>query len=121
MDADDPRTIYAWGRDGAGFRSTNGGLEWSPYVSPWPSGAVVLFAVDRFRPSSIVAVVDGSQVYFSDNGGGTWLKVLEKGFPLEARSVHWNSASGLLFVGTLERGAFRLPLRHLIAEGRSRR
>jgi len=121
MGADDPRTVYAWGRDGAGFRSTNGGLEWATYEPPWPAGARIQIAVDRFRPSSMVAVVNGSQVYLSDNGGGSWLRVLEKGFPLEVRSVHWNSTSGVLLVGTQERGAFRLPLRHLIGEEGARR
>ena len=118
IETDNPRTVYAWGRDGSGFRSTNGGLEWSSYPSPWPSGALVTFAVDRFRPSSIVAVVDGSQVYASETGGGSWLKVLERGFPLDVLSVHWSSSTGILMVGTRERGVFQLPLRHLIAKER---
>jgi len=121
IDDEDPQTVYAWGRDARGFRSLNGGLEWSSYTVPWGQGSQVRYAVDRFRPSSILAVVNGSQVYYSDTGGGSWLKVLEKGFPVEVRSLHWNATSGVLMLGTVGRGVFRLSLGNLAEKGHAPR
>jgi photosystem II stability/assembly factor-like uncharacterized protein len=116
LDADDPMTSYAWNPNGLCFRSTNGGLEWSNYTPPWPTGGRLHIASDRFTPSSTVAVVDGSHVYFSPNGGGTWKQLLEKGLSLDVLSVHWNANSGILYVGTRDQGVFLLPLKQLIAE-----
>ncbi len=65
---------------------------------------------------ALVAVVAGARVYFSPNGGGTWKLLLDKGFPLDVLSVHWNANSGILYVGTGGQGVFRLPLKHIIAE-----
>ena len=116
LDADDSETSYAWTADGSCFRSTNNGLEWSNYTPPWKVGGSVHIVSDRYAPSSTVAVVEGSQVYFSPNGGGTWKRVLDRGFPLDVLAVHWNANSGVLYVGTRDQGVFRLPLKHLIEE-----
>ncbi|MGB5875568.1 MAG: YCF48-related protein [Bacteroidota bacterium] len=116
LDAEDPKTSYAWTTDGSCFRSTNSGLEWSNYTPPWQRGERVQIVFDRYAPSSTVAVVEGSRVYFSPNGGGTWVHLLDKGFPLDVLAVHWNASSGILYVGTREQGVFRLPLKHIIAE-----
>jgi photosystem II stability/assembly factor-like uncharacterized protein len=116
LDGDDPTTSYAWDTKGLCFRSTNSGLEWSNYTPPWQEGERVHIVSDRYAPSSTVAVVDGSRVFFSPNGGGTWKQLLDGGLPLDVLSVHWNANSGILYVGTREQGVFRLPLKHLIAE-----
>jgi photosystem II stability/assembly factor-like uncharacterized protein len=113
LDDEDPQICYAWTTDGRCFRSVNRGLEWNRYATPWPSGSHVLVAADRATPSSVVALVDGCDVYYSLSGGGTWIPLLLRGPQLRALSVHWNRETASLHVGTSDRGVLRLGLAEL--------
>ena len=75
LDDSDPDTYYAYMPDGDCYRSLNKGLEWNRYSPPWKRGESVLLSADPRVPSSIVALVDNRQVYYSPSGGGTWFRV----------------------------------------------
>ncbi len=97
LDDQDPSIAYAWTPEGESFRSTNAGLEWNRYAPPWNPGDSVVLAVDRFMPSSAVAMVKNRQLYTP----GT---AVESGLP--SRSGHSRGGHGIV-VEPEERGPFR--------------
>ncbi|MCZ6775702.1 MAG: hypothetical protein O7D34_04495 [Ignavibacteria bacterium] len=109
-DDKDQKTYYAWTADGDGFRSTNSGLEWNRYSPPWKVGDKVHIAFDRYQPSDVVAIVNGIQVYYSQNGGATWMEIPTTKLRGEVRALHWSSNSSTLYAGLKGAGVYRLSL-----------
>jgi photosystem II stability/assembly factor-like uncharacterized protein len=107
---------FAWTPGGDCFRSTNKGLEWTRYLPPWNTGVRLLIAFDRLQPRSVVALVDGRDLYYSGTGGSSWVRVLENGPQQDVLSMHWNVRSGILYVGTRERGVSFFNLGPVIGE-----
>jgi len=70
LDDKDPDVYYAYTVDHSCYRSLNKGLEWNRYAPPWRTGDTVRLACDRFQPSSILALVNERQIYYSPSGGG---------------------------------------------------
>jgi photosystem II stability/assembly factor-like uncharacterized protein len=116
IDDQEASTYFAWSPDGECFRSTNSGLEWSRYTPPWAPGSSLTVAFDRLQPSSVVAIVNGEELYYSPSGGTSWFRLLEKGTRVDILSAHWNKRSGVLYVGTREKGVYRIILGPLIKD-----
>jgi photosystem II stability/assembly factor-like uncharacterized protein len=110
----DQKTYYAWTADGDGFRSTNSGLEWNRYSPPWRIGDRVNIAFDRYQPSDAVAIVNGIQVYYSQNEGATWMEISTTKLRGDVRALHWSSSSATLYAGLKGAGVYRLSLRDTI-------
>ncbi len=108
--------FFAWTPGGDCFRSTNRGLEWSRFLPPWNTGARLLIAADRLQPGSVVALVNGRDLYYSGTGGSSWVRVLENGPRQDVLSMHWNARSGILYAGTRETGVWFFNLGPLIGE-----
>jgi photosystem II stability/assembly factor-like uncharacterized protein len=116
LDPDNARITYAWTPDGAVFRSFNSGLEWNRYSSPWPDSVRLHVAADRYRPSSAVALVNGTDIYYTATGGGTWRFLQTVSGRLNISALHWNAASGILYAATHDKGVYRMPLGSSIME-----
>jgi hypothetical protein len=116
LDDQDGLTYFAWSPRGACFRSTNSGLEWTRYSPPWNVGGDVHVAFDKQDPSSVVAIVDGVDLYYSPSGGASWFRLVEKGQRFDVLSANWNARSGLLHIGTRENGVYRILLGPAIKE-----
>lgn len=110
LDDKDPDCFYAYLPNGDCYRSLNKGLEWNRYAPPWKPSDVVRIAVDRFQPSSVIALVNNRQAYFSQSGGGTWFRLLEAEIHAEIVSLHWNARSMMLYAGTRDGEVYRLSL-----------
>jgi hypothetical protein len=109
-------TYFAWTPNGDCYRSTNKGLEWSRYAPPWSPGDRLLIAADRLRPASVVALVNGQDIYYSATGGTAWVRILEHGPRHDVLSMHWNARSGKLYIGTLDKGVYIFNLGPSIRE-----
>ncbi len=116
IDDSETSAYFAWAPNGDCYRSTNKGLEWSKYAPPWNVGDRLLIAADRLRPSSVVALVNGRDLYYSATGGAAWVRILENGPRQDVLSMHWNFRSGLLYVGTLDKGVSFFNLGPLVRE-----
>ncbi len=116
LDDQEQQTYFAWTAKGDCFRSTNRGLEWNRYAPPWRVGDDLLIAYDRLQPSSVVALVNGEDVYYSPTGGTSWFRVLQKGVRHDAACLFWNAKSMMLYVGTRDKGVSRLSLGPSIRE-----
>jgi photosystem II stability/assembly factor-like uncharacterized protein len=116
LDSHDPAVVYAWTSTGGGYRSLDAGLEWNAYTPPWRQHDTVLIAFDRFTPSSVVALVNAREVYYSSTGGGTWFLLPAVRLRAEPISLWWNAPSRMLFVGTKGKGVLRLPLGESVKE-----
>jgi photosystem II stability/assembly factor-like uncharacterized protein len=116
IDDSEGLTYFAWTPSGDCYRSTNKGLEWSKYAPPWNPGDRLLIAADRLRPASVVALVNGRDIYYSATGGTAWVRVLENGPRHEVLSMHWNARSGKLYIGTLDQGVYIFNLGPSIRE-----
>jgi hypothetical protein len=114
QDNADPATCFAWSKTGEGFRSTNGGKEWNHFLPPWKSTDTVNMVFDHNLPSSVIALVNRSAVYFSPSGGGTWFRLLDARLPAAVTALHWDGTSDVLFAGARDQGVFRLLLKGLI-------
>lgn len=110
LDNQDPSVVYAWTSSGRGYRSLDGGLEWNIYAPPWKTTDSVLIAFDRFEPFSVVALVNGRDIYYSPSGGGTWFALLSVGLKAQAQSLWWNAPRAVLYVGTKGKGVHRIAL-----------
>jgi photosystem II stability/assembly factor-like uncharacterized protein len=110
LDDQETATYFAWTPHGDCFRSTNSGLEWSRYTPPWPAGSSLVVAFDRVQPSSVVAIANGEDIYYSPSGGTSWFRLVEKGTRFDVLSAHWNLRSGILYIGTREKGVYRIVL-----------
>jgi len=115
LDDRDPRLLYAWTMNGGCYRSTNRGIEWNRYAPPWKPSDTVLIAYDRKLPSSVVALVNSSELYYSSSGGGTWFPVPSKPLDAEPLCMSWHAATSMLYVGTLDKGAYRVSLAKVLA------
>lgn len=103
-------TLFAWATSGAGFRSTNAGLQWNPYSPPWPAGSKVLIAVDKWNPSNVIAFAEKSKLYFSRNGGTTWFTLQVTPLRAEPLALHFNSNSRTAYIGTRLHGVYSISL-----------
>ncbi len=112
---EDSRTLFAWTRPGTCFRSTNRGLEWNRYAPAWKPTDTALLACDKYRPSSVVALVNGRDLYYSPTGGETWVLLAEAARRLEAVSIFWNARAAVVLVGVRDAGVYRLTLGELLA------
>jgi len=110
FDDKDPDCFYAYLPKGECYRSLNKGLEWNRYAPPWKPTDAIRLAVDRFQPSSVVALVNNRQVYYSQSGGGTWFHLVDADTHAEIISLHWNGQSMTLFAGTRNGEVYRLAL-----------
>ncbi len=110
LDDRDPSVYYAWTTKGEGYRTTNKGVEWNRYQPPWKSSDTVRIAFDRFKPSSVVALVNGRDIYYSATGGGTWVPILERDIHAEVLSVYWNERTSMFYAGTRDKGVFRMSI-----------
>jgi photosystem II stability/assembly factor-like uncharacterized protein len=106
LDRTDQQTAYAWTDAGAAYRTVNQGLEWSPWGVQWRSGDSVTIIADRFTPSSVIAVVQGSKLFRSADGGGSWTAAGTVSIPGEAIAWLWNDASSRLYVAVRHRGVY---------------
>jgi photosystem II stability/assembly factor-like uncharacterized protein len=116
IDDSEGLTYFAWAVNGDCFRSTNKGLEWSRYAPPWSSGDRLMIAADRLQPASVVAFVNGRDLYYSATGGTAWVRILENGPHLDALSMNWNVRSGKVYIGTLDKGVYYFNLGPFIHE-----
>jgi photosystem II stability/assembly factor-like uncharacterized protein len=110
IDDQETASYFAWTPHGDCFRSTNRGLEWSRYTPPWPLGSSLVVAYDRLQPSSVVAIVNGEEIFYSPSGGTSWFRLVEKGTRRDILSAHWNLLTGILYIGTRESGVYRIVL-----------
>ncbi len=109
-------TLFAWGSSGAGFRSTNGGLQWHPYAPPWHVGSKVLIATDKWDPSIVIALAEKLKLYFSRNGGATWLTLSVPPLGSEPLTLHINSNSRTAYLGTRLDGVYSISLAEEVLE-----
>jgi photosystem II stability/assembly factor-like uncharacterized protein len=116
LDNRDAAVVYAWTSTGGGYRSLDGGLEWNKYAPPWKQTDTVLIAFDRFEPSSVVALVNGKQIYYSPSGGGTWFALHSLALNLPAQSLWWNASKRILFLGTRGKGVQRISLEESVKD-----
>jgi photosystem II stability/assembly factor-like uncharacterized protein len=114
LEDENAKTCFAWSPAGEGFRSTNRGLEWTGYGSPWTGRVRLVIAYDRLQPSSVVALVNGEDLYLSLSGGESWTKVHRELPRLEVNSLDWNGRTGRLYAGTRERGVYVMDLRQFL-------
>lgn len=110
LDDQETTTYFAWTPHGDCFRSTNSGLEWSRYAPPWPAGSSLVVAFDRLQPSSVVAIANGEDIYYSPSGGTSWFRLVEKGTRFDILSACWNHRRGILYIGSREKGVYRIVL-----------
>lgn len=104
------QTCFAWSATGTSYRSTNRGLEWKQYSTPWKPGSKIRIAVDTYDPSQVVALLDGKDVYYSSTGGAGWRIVPVGPLPENVLALHWNAVSATLYAGTDIDGVYRLRL-----------
>jgi photosystem II stability/assembly factor-like uncharacterized protein len=104
------QTCFAWSATGKSYRSTNRGLEWKQYTTPWKPGSRLRIAFDKNNPSQVVALVDGRDVYYSSTGGSGWRIVPVGPMPEDVLTLNWNAASATLYAGTDIDGVYRLRL-----------
>ena len=110
LDDRNPSVVYAWTSSGDGYRSLDAGLEWNRYSPPWKQNDTVLVAYDRYEPSSVVALVNGQNIYYSSTGGGAWFPLPSAKLDARAQSLWWNAPEALLYVGTRAKGVYRISL-----------
>ncbi|MDH3251743.1 MAG: YCF48-related protein, partial [Ignavibacteria bacterium] len=106
----DDQTCFAWSTNGRSYRSTNRGLEWKQYTTPWKPGSRIQIAVDKHSPSQVVALLDGNDLYYSSTGGTGWRLVPAGRLPEDVLAFCWNAASATLYAGTDIDGVYRLKL-----------
>ncbi len=116
MDDKDPSVYYAWTSSGGGYRTTNKGVEWNRYDPPWKSTDTVRIAFDRYKPSSVVALVNGRDIYYSSTGGGTWVPLLERDIQAEVVSVYYSGRTTMFYAGTRDKGVYRISIGKALRE-----
>jgi photosystem II stability/assembly factor-like uncharacterized protein len=116
LDDRDPDLAYAYVRPGDCFRSTNRGLEWNRYAPPWKPADTALVAVDRLRPSRLVALVNDRELYYSLTGGGTWFLIADQYVGMHATVIAWDVARGMVYAGGKDKGVRRISVRSHIRE-----
>jgi len=110
LSSTEKNTLFAWSTSGAGFRSTDAGRQWNPYAPPWPVGTNVLIAVDKWNPSIVAAFAEKSKLYFSQNGGTTWLTLTVMPPRAEPLNLYINSNSRIAYIGTRLDGVYSISL-----------
>jgi photosystem II stability/assembly factor-like uncharacterized protein len=116
LDAAAPAMYYAWGANGEAYRSTNRGLEWERLPPPWKPGSDLKITSDRLEPYSAIAVVNSREIYYTRSGGRLWYLLGSNAPNRDVATLHWNSRTGVLYVGTADQGIYRVDLRELIEE-----
>jgi photosystem II stability/assembly factor-like uncharacterized protein len=111
----DAQTCYAWTVRGEAFKSTNRGLEWAAIRPPWPTGGRMVLAFDRSHPSNAIAVINGTELYQTSDGGGSWIALKGIDIPFEITALHWNSATATLLAGARGQGVKALRVGALLA------
>lgn len=118
MNAATPGEYFAWTKVGECFRSTDKGLEWKRFVPPWGAEDSVQIAYDRLQPYSVVALINGRDLFYSHTGGRSWVRSTAAGALTEVTSLHWNARTSTLYAGTSDRGLYRISLVDLVASAR---
>jgi len=108
FDDKDPDVFYAYTAGSDCFRSLNKGLEWNRYAPPWKTSDTVRIAYDRLRPSSVVALVNNRELYYSSSGGGTWTPLINEDVNAEVLSLQWNTTTGIVYAGTVDKGVYKI-------------
>jgi photosystem II stability/assembly factor-like uncharacterized protein len=120
-----PNVVYAGAASGGVWKSTNGGLTWTPVFDDQPVASIGAIAVDPSNPEVVwVGTGEGNPrnsasigngVYRSPDGGRTWVHLgLEKTERIDRIVVHpanpdvvWVSALGQEWGENPERGIFK--------------
>ncbi|HET6272803.1 MAG TPA: hypothetical protein VFG32_07480 [Bacteroidota bacterium] len=110
IDMSNNQVAYTWTARGDGFRSTNGGIVWDRYTPPWNPGERSAIAIDKYRPSSAVAIVEQKRLYYTANAGATWTEIPFKPLDGDIETLYWSSRAGTLFVGMKNLGVYRLVI-----------
>jgi len=110
IDIGNDQIAYTWTAGGDGFRSTNGGIVWDRYTSPWNPGERSAIAIDKYRPSSAVAIVEQKRFYYTANAGATWTEIPFKPLDGDIETLYWSSRTGTLLVGVKNLGLYRLVI-----------
>jgi photosystem II stability/assembly factor-like uncharacterized protein len=120
-----PNVVYAGAASGGVWKSTNGGLTWTPVFDDQPVASIGAIAVDPSNPDVVwVGTGEGNPrnsasigngVYRSPDGGRTWVHLgLEKTERIDRIVVHptnpdvvWVSALGQEWGENPERGVYK--------------
>jgi photosystem II stability/assembly factor-like uncharacterized protein len=116
LDAPSPSTYFAWGANGEAYRSGNRGLEWERLPPPWKPGSALKIAYDRLEPYSAIAVVNSKEIYYTRTGGRQWYLLEPNAQSQDVATLHWNARTAVLYVGTADRGIYRVDLGEVIDE-----
>ncbi len=116
FDEEDKQTFYAWTVRGTGFRSTNKGLVWDRYATPWQPGDQVSIAVDRYKPSDVVAFIRPDRFYYSVSGGARWFSLPVDSLLGDVAATYWDSERGWFYVSVKNLGVYRIVLREYLKE-----
>ena len=86
----DPNTYFAGGADGGVWRTTNGGISWTPLTDHMPTSSIGALAIDPTDENVIYAGTGeanyanhcryGLGLYKSTDGGDTWTQLAEETF-----------------------------------------
>jgi photosystem II stability/assembly factor-like uncharacterized protein len=106
----DNTTCYAWTASGKSYQSKNNGNEWKYHAVPWKLDSEVMIAFDRDVPSTVAALINRSDLYYSRDGGSTWFEVPVNQLRNKPLCMWMNAASETLYVGTDVDGVYRLSL-----------
>jgi photosystem II stability/assembly factor-like uncharacterized protein len=109
-DRTDDRLMYCWTAGGEGYRSTNRGMEWDRYASPWNPGDRVVLWIAKDAPHLAMALVNRRQIFSTTSAGATWKTLLVEELPVDVDAILWSSRDAAVFAGTRGRGVYRLSL-----------
>jgi photosystem II stability/assembly factor-like uncharacterized protein len=111
LDQGNDRISYAWTNHGDGFQSIDEGNLWRAFDVPWKRGDTVRFAVNREKPSEVVAIVNSGKIFYSSKGGATWTEIPVTTPPDELCSLFWNGPTSTLYAGTRSSGVYQVSLK----------
>jgi photosystem II stability/assembly factor-like uncharacterized protein len=114
-DRGNDRLMYCWTSSGEGYRSTNRGMEWDRYASPWNTGDRVVLWVAKDAPHLAMALVNRRQVFSTTSAGATWKTLLVEELPVDVEAITWSSRDAALYAGTRGRGVYRITLPESLA------
>jgi hypothetical protein len=66
--------------------------------------------MDNLMPSSIIALVNRTDLYYSHSGGKEWVKILVDPPPSPITHLSWNATSRTLYGISAKDGLYRLSI-----------